>query len=390
MSLSSQRSGNTFKKAKHGGHTLSPEEMAALMIFAGFPAKTQKDLQVIAEGVATVEGESGFDPTARDYVSGTHIGLWQEEPGWGTEAERLDPLKSTILAYKHWKADGGFQQEWGQYDGEAWRNWKRHKKAAENAAVKVATMQPSGGGPQGLVEDAAGAIDNAGDFLTEMASTLLDFRRLGQLFAEAVAWFIRLILKAIWDYVIAPLFHWAERAVSWYWVNFFGTGTERGSGLGYILRQNAGIITIIFWALGYAILWSDGTSPTPTAAHNTVLGRGIKGVEGLVARRNLINPSKVQDKTPNKPKVKATTVPITRTSELAVTRKRPVSVSGPGITMGRKPDVSSQRSGSHRVARPGSSATQSGEGSQTAQRQSKKIILPPSAQTEKDTAAAVS
>jgi hypothetical protein len=214
--------------------------------------------------------------------------------------------------------------------------------------------------------------------LVELAKTLLDFRKLGQLAAEAIAWLLRLILKAIWDYVVAPLIHWAERAESFYWRNFFSTGTEQGSGFGYQLRQNAGLITIGFWAVSYAILWSDGESLAPTESHNSMLGQAVKKIEGTVARRNLVKPENVEKETPDKPKPNTSTVQIERTRELAVNRKRPVTVTGTGVEAqtGRK----SNERDNHRVPRP--SEARAGEKAQTG---GQKIILPPGVKTAEKT-----
>jgi hypothetical protein len=200
-------------------------------------------------------------------------------------------------------------------------------KSVFEEALNTATF-----GLSGSIGEGVEAAESAEEFLQRLGETLLDFRALGNLAAQAFAWFIKLVAKAIWDYVVAPLVHWSERAVSFYWINFFGSGTEQGSGFGYQLRNNAGAITILFWAMGYAILWSDGTSAAPVALHESLLGQAVKGVDGYVARRNLIKPSKVKEKTPPKPKPKESSVVIERENTFSVSRKRPVTVQSEGVT----------------------------------------------------------
>lgn len=388
MSLSSLKSGTVFGSPTNGvvgskGGTLTPQEWAAIMILAGFP----RDPKVIAEGLGTIYVESGFNSNPGG--DGAHFGAWQEDSSFGSVADRLDPVKSTKGAKARWQADGkSFYPAWTRWQVEqsgrngAQEGIKRYSGVAKEALSNI----PSGGGGGGWIpglpdpgdlieagEDVVGGITSAEDFLVELAKTVLDFRKLGQLMAEAVAWLLRLILKAIWDYVIAPLIHWAERAETFYWRNFFGTGVEKGSGVGYQLRQNAGIITIGFWALGYAILWSDGESLAPAESHNSMLGQTVKKIEGTIARRNLVKPENVEKETPTKPKPTSSTVQIEKTRELAVNRKRPVTVTGSGIESqtGRKPN---ERSG--RVARP----------SQTAEGQKKKankLIIPAGVKTNK-------
>lgn len=363
MSLSSQKAGTIFGKTSTSkSATLTPEEWAAIMLAAGFPTVPK----VIAEGLGVIEAESGFrtDPGG----DGAHFGAWQEDSSFGSEADRLDPLKATKGAKKRWEADGkSFQPAWTHWqmeqshiDGAA-NGRKKYLKLATSVVGKWKNTVPGAGGRTGLsgeiaggAEAVAGAITDPLDFLTELASTILDFRKLGQLAAEAVAWFLRLLAKAIWDYVMAPLWHWAERAQGFYWSNYFGSGTERGSGIGYTLRQNAGIITIGFWALGYAVLWTDGESLSPSSSHESMLGRGVKGIEGAVARRNLVKPDRVNEETPDKPKSKSSTIQIEKVKELSVSRKRPVTVTGPGAeaTTGR---TQNERH-SNRVRRPGTEA----------------------------------
>lgn len=381
MSLGSQKSGNQFGGIKRSG-VLTPDEWAVIMLEQGFPA----DPKVIAEGLGNINAESGFnsDPGG----DGAHFGAWQEDSSFGTVAQRLDPVHSTRTARERWEADGkSFYPAWGRWQAEQ----SGHVGASDYpqymaTAQKAISAHSSGGksfgeeipligGAVGDVENAIGGVVggalDAGEFLAEVAETLLDFRKLGQLAVEAFAWFIRLLLKALWDYVVAPLWHWAERAESWYWRNFFGVGTERGSGFGYLLRENAGIVTIGFWALGYAILWTDGESLSlsPVEPHESMLGRTVKGVEGKIARRNLIKPSRVEEETPDKPKPKTSTVKIEQVKEFSVSRKRPVSVGE--VSTGR--NQNERRSNG--VPRPGHSPAQT-------QKKPPQIVLPPGVERE--------
>lgn len=328
--------------------TLKPEQLAAIMLLVGFPANDK----VIAEGMAVVEGESGFNPTITS--DGVHIGLWQEESSFGTKKDREDPIKSTKAARERWEADGNsFTDAWGKWDGMAQNNYAKYLGTAKKV---VSEFQNSGGGssflevaglgalatisPAGAIVSAAtgaigdivgggeavvkGAEDTAG-FIGDLVGTLLNFRKLGELLAKVSAWFLRLILRAIWDYCIAPLFHWNERAVSYYYKAFFSWGTRGGKG---IYRENAGIITIIFWALGYGILWTSPDSPLKLAnsARQSILGRSVRAVEGKISKRKLVKPKNVKEKTPPKPAPRESVVKVERTKEFSTNRKRPVTV----------------------------------------------------------------
>lgn len=386
--LANKKSGTSFGslRVKAKGQ-LSDDEWSRIMLACGFPPVAR----VIAEGLAVLHNESG-GVAGIDLAPGNpHIGPWAEgtEGFPSSEKARLDPIQSTKAAYANWFGNakqsgslyGNFEQAWGQW--EAQQGGKNVQAEYPNyiAAATAAIKRTHGGLPgtkgvkgepegspnnpsfgeelpviggivgdaEGLVEGTVGAGISAAEFIKELAETLLDFQKLGTLAAEAFAWFIRLLAKAIWDYVVAPIVHWNERAVTWYWNNFFGVGTEKGSGVGYFLRENAGMITIVFWGLGYAILWTDGESMAPINAQDTMLGRAVKSVEGKVARRNLVKPKDVQRETPTKPKAKSSTVTIEKTRELAVARKRPVAVTQPGTDTGRN---TNERQNSKRVERP--------------------------------------
>ena len=344
MSITSRKAPTTFGGLKNAGgkSKLTPGEWAALMLAAGFPP----DPRVIGEGLGVLNAESGF--RVNPGGDGAHFGAWQEDSSFGSEADRLNPVKATQGAFNRWKSDGEtFQSAWGKWESQqAGHNgaadWAQYKAVAEAAIGSGIGGIPRGGGinPLEPIEGAIGTVEDAGDFLTKLGELLFDWKSLGNLAAHAFAWFIKLLAKAIWDYVIAPMIHWTERAVSFYWVNFFGTGTERGSGFGYQLRNNAGGITVLFWSIGYAVLWSDGQSLTPTGAHESLLGQSVKSIDGLIARRKLIKPKQVKEKTPAKPEPTESKVPIQRKQTFSVMRKRPVSVH----TEGRQ-RVSSKRQG---------------------------------------------
>lgn len=300
---------------------------------------------------------------------------------------------------------------WGQavqhYSGYSYDISHPRELAAEKG-VHTTTPNTGGGGGflsgvpvvgdvAGAVEGAIGAGEDVVDFTGELVSTLLNFRKLGELGAKATAWFIKLVGKAIWDYVIAPMWHWNERAVSWYFENFFGKGAEEGSGVGYIYRANAGIVTLMFWGLGYGILWTgpdSGIKPVDNA-RESYLGRTVKSVEGAVKKRKLVKPSQVKSKTPKKPTPKASSVQLSKTRTFSANRNRPVKVQqhggGPLDAVEEIVDIRNKiregnndgNTGRGHSAR-GSSGTSSGSSSR-GKTQKKQIILPPGVKKEAGT-----
>lgn len=155
---------------------LSDVKLAALMLQAGFPANPK----VIAEGIATIHGESGGDPTNAAQGPTGHIGLWAEEPSFGTTAQRLDPLHSTQAAYRQWKRDGGsFYPAWGRWEAEqsgkdASLNWREYIAAAARAlGGKVKVSAPSHGqGKQPAKSESSGGTSGFMTFLITAALVL--------------------------------------------------------------------------------------------------------------------------------------------------------------------------------------------------------------------------
>lgn len=331
--------------------TLSQKEIAELWISrGGDPNKAD-----LASAVAMAESAGNTKSVSNPCCKG----LWQinVEVGNSSLSQALDANWATDWTISATGSKNGTDwSPWEAYTNGAYKQYLGKSGVGGGSNPSLGEEVPIIGGAIGDVEGAIGGIvGGAGetvDFLGELVSTLTNFRKLGQLAAEASAWFLKLIAKAIWDYVIAPLLHWTERAVSFYWVNFFGAGTEQGSGFGYTLRNNAGTITILFWSLGYAILWSNGESASMVTPHDSLLGQGIKGVEGAIARRHLVKPKDVKAKTPDKPKEKVSTVPIEPQGTFSVSRKRPVSVTGQHME-GRQHGHSQRRFSPAPIQRPG-------------------------------------
>lgn len=353
MGLKTKKAGTRFGTVNNNGPEM---EFAMLAIKAAKQVGLPITWELIANSLGTISAEGGF-VKGRNWTSGVNNrGPWAlnvNPPFENTsEAERLDPWHATLAAMKFIKKNGGnnangfrawwpFEESQGEAEG-------GQKRAARYANLAKTAVQSAGGssGPGGILgtleevpvlggileggEAVVEASVTAEEFLQEALETLLNFEKLGKLAVDAFAWFLRLLAKAIWDFVLAPLVHWTERSVTWYWTNFFGTGTEEGSGFGFQIRNNAGIITILFWSIGYAVLWSDGSgSMVPVSSHKTMLGQTIKGVEGAIARRNVTSPEDVDKETPTKPKPVTSSVIIEKVDEFSVNRPRPVKVSRP-------------------------------------------------------------
>jgi TP901 family phage tail tape measure protein len=149
----------SLTSALSGGTTASALQFAQYMIQAGFP-RTQK---VIAEGLGTIDAESGFRKNNAQGPSG-HIGPWAESPAFGSVRTREDPLGSTEAAFRvGWSPTRSFVPAWttwesgeaggtgidraGQFMGIAAQalGGTRGKKAAGHAAAKALPHFAKGG-----------------------------------------------------------------------------------------------------------------------------------------------------------------------------------------------------------------------------------------------------
>lgn len=225
--------------------------------------------------------------------------------------------------------------------------------AASGSVVQSQSGLDAFGNAVGDVTGAVGdVIADPLEFLRDLIATILNFRKFGELLAKVFAWFIRLVFRALWDYVFAPLVHWNQRAVVYYYETYFGDDPDNKRA-GSLYYQNAGVITLSFWALGYGILWYKAEPNVKFGAEprESMLGKFIRSTEGQAARRHVVKAEKVDEQTPEKPEPVKSSVKITRTRELATLRKRPVQVKGTGVN---EPTTGTRRNGrSHEIPRPG-------------------------------------
>lgn len=344
------------------GTRLNAGEVALIAQWAELPAALFTQI---------ARGESDYYPGVVSSDGG--YGLWQMTPRvWGPDAvgkmnqlggvkEMLNPMKNAIMARYLYDSARGHSPWYGTkfVTGSTAFAPSGHGSAEQTFQYLKKKLGDSGPGidiPNPL--DAAGdMIDFVGDFVT----TLLNFRKLGELAAKAVAWFIRLIAKAIWDYVIQPIHAWNQRAITYYWDHFF-SGDKRFTREDSVYFANGGIVTLTFWALGYGVLWTRVEPNLKFRANprETMLGRFVRSTSGQVARKDVTKAKNVQKETPTKPKPVTSKAVIKRTREFSTYRQRPVRVTGTdrsknGSSNGQRENRTG-RTGSGRVPRPGSAA----------------------------------
>jgi hypothetical protein len=220
-----------------------------------------------------------------------------------------------------------------------------------------------GDAAKGILDDAGGIIGgakDAADVASRIADVLLHPSKLGELLADTFAAWLKFVARAVWRYVLAPPFHWAQRATVYYFDNIMGS--KDGENKGYLYNY-AGMATIAFWGVGYGILWRNADSPKEKAytPEDTSLGKLISGVSSTVARRKVAAPDKVKQATPTKPKPVQSSVSVAHVKSLSATRKRSVNVQQVGTegTSDVRPDGTADRT---RAGEGGSGREGEGEG----------------------------
>jgi hypothetical protein len=93
------------------GRILTPRQLGEYDVRAGFP----KSPKVISEAIGYEEAESGGDVSNESQGPEGHIGAWSESPAFGSVADRLDPLNSSIAARKQYEKTGW--EAWAPYEG---------------------------------------------------------------------------------------------------------------------------------------------------------------------------------------------------------------------------------------------------------------------------------
>lgn len=142
--------------------------------------------------------------------------------------------------------------------------------------------------------------------------------------ADALGLFLLEIIKDIGlgvaDYIIVPAWHWNLRGIANYQQKLFDVKNN-------VYAMPA---TAAFWGLGYVLLFTDPDKPglKPAPARRSRLARHARSLQSVPARKSLIKPEDVKEKTPKKPKPVTSSATVTSTGTMSTSRTIPVTVTG--------------------------------------------------------------
>lgn len=137
----------------------------------------------------------------------------------------------------------------------------------------------------------------------------------------------------LWDMVGVPLWHRNQNAVWWYWQNVLFPTTGNAAAPGTFQAYQTWPINAAFWGFGYALLFTDPNAPKgqrfkiadPRKSH---IAKHVRRLQSAPARRSMVKPGEVKQRTPAKPKERRSTVKVNRVGALNTVRARPVTVTG--------------------------------------------------------------
>lgn len=234
-------------------------------------------------------------------------------------------IKGNRIDFYDWRGRAS-QKKWGVKQVQVYK---------ANRPDDKMTQAPTGGSIGGLfphlnLPNPLSVVDEAAGAVVDLIKFVLSPKAIGDLLAKIVAYLLKFIGKAVWQYVIAPVFHWHQRAAAYYWQNtVLADGTDSAKSVLDAPGVKA-TVTLFFWVTGYAILWAkvDDDRALITDPHKTALGSLIRGVGNTRARGHLVKPKDVKKKTQQKPEPQASSAKIVEQRTLAATRPRQVRVSG--------------------------------------------------------------
>lgn len=168
-----------------------------------------------------------------------------------------------------------------------------------------------------------------------------NYEDLGAKFALVSLQLAKDLAVGVVDLIVGPAWHWNQRSVSWY-SKIVLDPTKYGDGSD---DQWAFIWTAAFWGLGYVLLYTDPDSKSlkPAPPHRSRFTKHARRLQSIPARRTLIKPKDVREKTPSKPKPVVSSAALTPVDTMSTERSRTVRVKSNGSDRPNSSQVPVQR-----------------------------------------------
>lgn len=293
--------------------------------------------QGIQMAVAIAMAESSGNAQARGTNTDGSIdrGLWQINNRANPQVSdscAYDPLCSARAAYKI-SAGGTNWGPWTTFHNNAYLaylgatgDYRYFSDRPINPALSTNEGTPSG--TAGANTDNQSADNSSGPTLSLGSIFSITAGEIANFTFDA---FIKFPAILIGDYLIIPLWHWNQRAVQLYYLDLVGDTNGAMT-----------LATAVFWSFGWVLLYGDSDNflrgkglknriantfrrAPVTRSH---IGRHVRSVQAVPARRRLVKPSQVSKQTARKPKPSFSTVLVTQTDTMQTYRSQRVKVHG--------------------------------------------------------------
>ena len=295
---------------------------------------------VIAAGVAYAESTLNFAATNTNTNGSIDVGGWQinsvHKPvteGLTAWTERMKNPMENAKAMRSVSGNGSNWKPWVAYGTDRFKTGLRMAKG--EVRKLQAEYEPGKGGTswevdwgildnlaQGIIDVGGDAAEVIGDVFGGFFGPLLQFifEKTGEVIWLAGKWIIR---DGFYGRLIHPQWEHGQRAFVYYY-NQIMSG-KAGSGYYY---SYAGLVTVAFWSLGYAMLWRDLEDITARKVEldQTPIGRTVRKAQEMNSNRKLYEPKEAKKATPKKPKPKASTATIEKVRSARVQRRRTVGI----------------------------------------------------------------
>jgi 3D (Asp-Asp-Asp) domain-containing protein len=268
-----------------------------------------------ATGVDLRDGKKAYGVAVDPKVIplGTELYIWPNPFNYKGTFLAFDTggaIKGNRIDFYDWRGRAS-QQKWGVKDVQAGKT---------QSVLATGTNQGIGGVSLPSIPNPLKWADEMGKAIVGLVYAITDPKEWGTYLANATAWMLKHIGKALYSVVIEPPFRWSQRATIYYYEHRIIKGGRR-----YISKE--AFVTMGFWAFGFAILWGKLDTPElGVDARDSSLAKTIRSGHNVIAGRRIVAPKDVKKKTPTKPNPHISKVPLATMRVVSANRRRTVTV----------------------------------------------------------------
>lgn len=318
---------------------------------------------------AGAEGPMQFiPPTAQRYglTTGATGTVQQLKPAMFASARYLHDLGAdtnpksakTIAAVNGYNGNGGGSSPETSYAKSVLEKGSTFGGSSPQDIPEKSGEPSSSGGSGGGSEGSPSVLSLLDDLVTGNVAAL------GGQLAIMSLHIVKGVAVGFADLIVAPAWHWDQRAAAYY-ASFVLNPKRIADGSEY---QWAFAWNAVFWGVGYALLFTEPETKSlkPAPVTRTRLAHHARKIQAIPARRSLIKPKHVKQRTPQKPKPRVSKATVTLQHTYTTTRTRQVKIHGSdGNTQNTTSSIPVQRA--ETITEPDTTDT-NGTGAPSAQR----------------------